>query len=203
MKLRIPLAVVGAVGAGVVMSFGQTVAPQALAPFFNSAAPVVALAAALALVARSWGAHAVLGAAAGPLAMAGYYGTSALRGFGVSTSMVVMWCTAGVISGVVMGLAVWMLRGGGAGVRFIWTLRALGAAVFPAVAIGEAAHGLIRISDTTPKAYWWALVAVGVAVFVWLGATRLREWKQLVLAGAATAVGALVLLWVYNGASTL
>lgn len=198
MKFHALLALAGALAAGVVMSFGQTLALPGLAPLFNSAAPVVALAAAVALAARSWWAHALLAAAAGPLAMVGYYGTSSLRGYGVSSSMVLMWCTAGVVAGVVMGLAVWLLRDNAPGVRFIGPMRALGAAVFPAVALGEAAHGVVRIADTTPVAYWWSLGAVGVGVLVWLAVTRLRSAGLMVLAAVAAIAGGSVIFWIFD-----
>ena len=48
----LPVALAGSLIAGVVMSFGQTYAPEALAPLFNSATPVVALAALVALACR-------------------------------------------------------------------------------------------------------------------------------------------------------
>lgn len=169
-----------------------------LSPLFNSAAPVVALAAGVALAARSWWAHVALGAAAGPLAMVGYYGTSMLRGYGVSASMVLMWCVAGVIAGAAVGLAVWSLRGHGPA-----PMRALGAAVLPTVALGEAAHGVVRISDTTPVAYWWSLAAVGIAVLVWLLLTRVEAVKWRILACATTAVLAGVLFVVYDAAGSL
>lgn len=198
MNLRAPLAVVVSLIAGVMISFGQTVAPEGIAPLFNSAAPVVALAAAVSLFARSWWGHALLGAAAGPLAMVGYYGTSLMRGYGVSTSMVVMWCVAGVIAGGAMGLAVWLLRGNGPR-----PMRGLGAAVFPTVALGEAAHGVLRIADTTPVAYWWSLGVVGVGVLGWLLATRVPDTRWKVLACGATVVLAVVLFWVYDATATL
>ena len=198
MNLRIPAALVGALVAGVVISFGQTFAPEGISPLFNSATPVVALAAAVALSARSWWAHMVLAAAAGPLAMVAYYGMSSLRGYGVSASMVVMWCVAGVIAGAAMGLAVWLIRGNGPR-----PMRALGAAVFPTVALGEAAHGVIRVADTTPVAYWWSLAAVGVAVLVWLLLTRVPEARWKVLACVTTAVLGGVLFWVYDAAASL
>lgn len=198
MNPRIPLALAGALLAGVVMSFGQTFAPTGLAPLFNSAAPVVALAAALAMVARTWWAHVVLAAAAGPLAMVGYYGASMVRGYGVSTSMVMMWCTAGVVAGAAMGLAVWLLRGNGP-----LPMRALGAAVFPTVAVGEAAHGIMRIADTTPVAYWWSLGVVGVGVLVWLLVTRVPGVQWRALSCITTVALAGVLLWVYDAVATL
>lgn len=175
------------------MSFGQTVAPEPIAPFFNSAAPVVALAAAVSLAARSAWAHALLGAMAGPLAMVGYFATSELRGFGVNMSWVVLWCTAGVIAGAALGFAVWTLRHSSA-----WPMLAVAAAGFPGVAIGEGAHGVVRIADTTPVEYWWALVAVGVGVLVWLSVTRLRSARAMMLAGVATAVIAVALYLVYG-----
>lgn len=197
MNTRIPLALIGALLAGVAISLGQTFAPEGLKPLFNSAAPVVALAAAVSLVARSWWVHVLLGALAGPLAMVGYYGTSMLRGYGVSSSMVLLWCTAGVIAGAVMGYAVWLLRGNGPR-----PMRALAAASFPTVALGEAAHGVLFIADTTPVAYWWSQGAVGVAMLVWLLVTRVSGVWWRVLACAVTVVMAGVLLWVYGGAAT-
>lgn len=203
MNLRIPVAVIAALAAGAVMSFGQTFAPDGIAPVFNSAAPVVALAAGVAFAARSWWGHVALAAAAGPLAMVGYYGTSALRGYGVSSSMVLMWCTAGVIAGALVGLAVWALRGFGDHLRYIGPMRALGAAAFPAVALGEAAHGIMRISDTTPAAYWWGLGVVGLGVLGGLCATRVRSGRLIALAIVAALLGGAGLLWVYDTAGSL
>lgn len=193
MQNRAPLALAGALVAGVVISFGQTVSPEVLAPLFNSAAPVVALAAAVSMAARSMWARMAMGAAAGPLAMVGYYATSALRGYGVSNSMVLMWCTAGVIAGAAMGFALWTLRH-----SHSWPLRAVAAAVFPGVAIGEAAHGLLRVADTTPVAYWWSAIAVGVGVLAWLSITRLRNAPGILLACATTAVFASALFFIYG-----
>ncbi|MFW2512762.1 DUF6518 family protein [Demequina sp. SO4-13] len=193
MPTRVILGPAAALIAGVVMSFGQTFSPEVLAPLFNSAAPVVALAAAVSLAARSAWAHALLGALAGPLAMVGYFATSDLRGFGVSMAWVILWCTAGVIAGAAMGFAVWTLRNSSS-----WQMRAVAAAVFPGVAIGEAAHGLIRVSDTTPVAYWWAAVAVGVSVLAWLSITKLRDWKAVVAACVATGAFAYALFFVYG-----
>ena len=187
-------ALVGAVLAGVVMSFGQTFAPDVLAPLFNSAAPVVALAAAVSLAGRgAWG-HVLLGAAAGPLAMVGYYGTTQLRGFGVSLAMVAFWSIAGVVTGVAMGLAVWSLRGHGPA----W-LRGPAAGYFPGVAFGEAAHGLVRISDTTPVEYWWGLAALGVSVLVWVAIRLLVSLRDRALAVAAAAAVGVALFLVYGG----
>lgn len=190
----LPLALAGSLAAGIAMSFGQTYSPDALAPLFNSATPVVALAGLVAAACRGpWWAHALLGAAAGPLAMVGYYSTTMLRGFPVGMRMVLFWCVAGVVSGLAMGVAVWMLRGHGE-----QTLRGVAAAVFPAVALGEAAHGLRRIAETTPSSYWWTQAAVGVAVLVWLAAMRLSSLRARLAALAAAVLAARLIFVVYG-----
>lgn len=190
------VAAVVAIGllAGVLMSFGQTFAPDPIRPLFNSAAPVVALAGALAVMGRGLWSHIIFGAVAGPLAMVGYYATTVLRDYGVSMKMVLFWCVAGVISGVAMGVAVWCLRGNGPG----W-LRGIGAAVLSATALGEAAHGILRISDTTPVAYWWSLGAVGLALLGWLAVRKLEGATQRAVAVVATATLAVALFLIYGG----
>ena len=70
--------------------------------------------------------------------------------------------------------------------------------LFPAVALGEAAHGLRRIAETTPSTYWWAQAAVGVAVLVWLSLTRLRSWRARLAALAVAVLGARVLFLIYG-----
>ena len=190
----LPAALAGSLTAGVVMSFGQTYAPDVLAPLFNSATPVVALAGLVAAACRgTWWTHALLGAAAGPLAMVGYYATTMLRGYPVGMRMVLFWCVAGVVSGLAMGVAVWLLRGHGDPV-----LRGVAAGLFPAVALGEAAHGIRRIAETTPSTYWWAQAAVGVAVLVWLSLARLRSWRARLAALAVAVLGARVLFLIYG-----
>ena len=174
--------------AGVGMSYGQTVSPDGLAPLFNSATPVAAIAVVAALAGRRWWHFVALAAAAGPLTMAGYYGTAALRGFGVSSTWLVFWCTAGVAVGAVIGAAVWRLRSRASGPTSpVW--RGLAASAWPGIALGEGAHGLLRVSDSTPVGYWWCQVALGLAVLAWLGATRVRSWAGV----ASAALGTLVL----------
>lgn len=179
--------------AGVVMSFGQTFAPEPISPLFNTATPVVVLAGALSLFGHGPWSHVTFGALAGPLAMVGYYATTALRDYGVSMRMVLFWCVAGVVSGVAMGLATWLLRGNGPG----W-LRGVGAAVLPGTAVGEAAHGVARISDTTPVAYWWTLGALGLALLAWLAVRRLEGPLPRIVAVATTALFGTVLFLIYG-----
>lgn len=175
------------------MSFGQTWAPEWLHPFFNSAMPVVALAAAVAMAARGPWTHVVLGAAAGPLALIGYYATATMRGYAASSSWVLLWSVAGILFGATMGIAVWLLRGHG---NRWW--RALAAAVFPAVALGEAAHGLLRIADSTPAGYWWVQAGAGVATLAWAVVRFVRAPGPAAATVAATAAGAGLVFLAYG-----
>jgi len=185
------------------MSFGQSAAPDALLPLFNSAAPVAAISVAAALAGRRpWQAMA-LGALAGPMTMVGYYGTSALRGFGVSGSWVLLWCTAGVAVGAVLGSVVWELRSskawrapGTGRTSHVW--RGLAAATWPGIAIGEAAHGIARIADSTPVGYWWTELAVGVAVLAVTCARRARSRLSASVAVLGTVVVAAGLFLTYG-----
>ncbi len=201
--MRSPVAlvwvVVGALLAGVALSFGQTTAPDGIAPLANSALPVVTLAALAALAGRQLWACVALGAAAGPLAMVGYYGTSVLRGFGASSSSLLLWVTAGLVAGSVMGAAVWAMRQPREDAPSM-LLRGLAVGFWPGIALGEAAHGLTRIADTTPTAYWWTQAVVAVAVLAALATTRLVGARARLVAVGAAAVVAAGLYVVYGAA---
>lgn len=176
-------ALAGAVLAGVAMSFGQTVAPHWLASLFNSAAPVVTVAALVALTGWCWRSSTILGALAGPAVLLGYYVTSTLRGFSTSPSWLLVWVGGGLVFGAVMGFAIWTLRSSGPTL-----LRGLAAAVWPGIAIGEALHGLVRIGDTTSPAYWIVQAALGAGVLIWLLLTRVTGVVPRLVSAGATAV---------------
>ena len=176
---------------GVALSYGQTYAGDAVRPIFNSAAPVVAVAGIASLAARRAWTSALLGGLAGPTLVAGYYVTAHLRGFDGSASYIALWGTAGILFGAAMGIASWLLR---ADVGAIW--RGAAASLWPGIAIGEAWHGVARISDSTPAAYWWTQAAIGAAVLLTLAAWRVPTWTARALAvvfTAAIAAGVFVL----------
>ena len=180
--MRWAIALAFAFACGVALSYGQTYASDALRPIFNSAAPVVAVAGIASLAAgRAW-TSAALGGLAGPTLVAGYYVTAHLRGFDGSASYIALWGTAGILFGAAMGLATWLLR---ANVGAIW--RAAAASLWPGIAIGEAWHGISRISDSTPAAYWWTQAAIGAAVLLVLAGWRVPTWTARALAVAFTA----------------
>jgi len=137
---------------------------------------------------------AVLGALAGPLAIAGYYGTSFARGYGVSMSFVLLWAVAGVLFGAVMGLAVWLLR---SPMRPTW-LRAVAAGYWPGIAAGEAAHGIVRIPVTTSVGYWIGEAIVAIAVLAATLWRKVRGWRATLAAVAAAAAIAVALFAVYG-----
>lgn len=186
------VALLVSLSAGIAMSWGQTFAPEGLAPLFNSAAPVVALAAGVAWMASGWRTSVLWGALAGPLAMVGYYGMSAIRGFGVNPSMVLLWCVAGVLFGSVMGLAVWLIRSR----DDAWA--GLAAGFWPGIALGEAAHGTQRIADTTPVGYWWTLAGLGVTVLAIVLVTRVSNVLPRALGIVTSAAVATVVFMVYG-----
>ena len=179
--------------AGVAMSFGQTYASDAVRPLFNSAAPVVAVAGLVAFAARRWWTSALIGALAGPVLVAGYYLTAHARGFAASASYVALWSTAGVLFGAAMGLAVWTLLS-----PTPTPAKAIAAALWPGVAIGEAWHGLARIADSTPAGYWWTQATVGVAVLVATAWYHVPTWSGRAIAAASTIVIAAGVFAVYG-----
>ncbi|NAZ75487.1 hypothetical protein GTQ99_08640 [Kineococcus sp. T13] len=127
-------AVVVGVVWGAATSGLQTVLPWPFAGLANAVGPWVAPAFLLgACSRRPW--SAVL---AGVLVcfgeVAGYYATSALRGFGVNPVMVATWAATGVLGGPVLGVAGWWWRRA----RSL-RLAALGAALLGGVFLAEGA----------------------------------------------------------------
>lgn len=195
--LAVLVVVLGSLAAGVGLSFGQTLSTEGIAPLFNSALPVVSLSALAALAGRDLWACVVLGAVAGPLAMVGYYAASTVRGFGASSSSVLLWVSAGVVFGSVMGAAVWAVRQPVSAGPAAW-VRGLAAGFWPGIAFGEAAHGLVRIADTTPTTYWWVQAVLGLVVLVVLAVTRLTTWSARLLSAASALAVAATLFVAYG-----
>jgi hypothetical protein len=115
----------------------------------------------------------------------------------VSSSWIAFWCTVGVAVGAVAGAAVWILRDSDNRAPSP-TWLGLAAAVWPGIALGEAAHGVVRIADSTPVGYWWAEVAVGLAVLATLCTTRVRSPQGVAVAVLGTAAIAGGLYFTYG-----
>ncbi len=192
--LRWAAALAFAFAAGVALSYGQTYAARRVGSALQLGRAYRACRRRLrSLAAKRWWGATLLGALAAPLLVAGYYVTSHVRGFAGNASWIALWGTAGVIAGATMGLAWWCLRA-----RVSPPLRAAGAAVFPGILVGEALHGITRIADTTPAAYWWTQAAVGVAVLLVLAAWRVPTWPSRLLAVLFAGAIAVAVYTVYG-----
>lgn len=103
-------AVVVGVAWGAATSGLQTVLPWPFAGLANAVGPWVAPA----FLVGAWSRRPWSAVLAGVLVcfgeVAGYYVTSALRGFGVNPAMVLMWAATGVLGGPVLGAAGWCWR---------------------------------------------------------------------------------------------
>ncbi|MEP7762886.1 DUF6518 family protein [Sanguibacter sp. 25GB23B1] len=88
----------------------QTVLPWPFAGLANAVGPWVAPA----FLVGAWSRRPWVAVLAGVLVcfgeVGGYYATSALRGFGINPTMVVMWAATGVLGGPVLGAAGWCWR---------------------------------------------------------------------------------------------
>ena len=86
-----------------------------------------------------------------------------------------------------MGAATWALRS-----PVPALVKGVAAALWPGIAMGEAAHGLVRVADTTSVAYWWAEAALGLAVLAWLATRRVpgRTARAAAIVSAAVIAAA-------------
>lgn len=181
-------AAVGLAG-GVATSYLQGALPEGLAPLANSAAPWCAVAFIVALRARTPAVAIVCAVLALFLLDLGYGLGSTLRGYTYSTSTTLFWSAAAVVVGPVLGLSAHWIRHAGP------ARAAVGAGCAVGILLGESAHGVLAISETTPLGYWLAEGAVGVLALVAMAATRLRRLLPIAIAtGTAVLVGAALLL---------
>ncbi|GII59611.1 hypothetical protein Pth03_80000 [Planotetraspora thailandica] len=112
------IAAVAGLAVGAATSGLQTILPAEAGPLANSGAPwtLAAMIIVIAIRRTGWRAGAL-----GTLAMlgevAGYYATSALRGFAVGTFYVIFWTVAALVAGAASGVAAAWLRDGGPSAR--------------------------------------------------------------------------------------
>ena len=96
-----------------------------------------------------------------------------------------------------MGAAVWQLR------RRLdadrpWVLTSAAVALWPGIAIGEAAHGIVRISSSTPVGYWIAEIVVALGVVTALSVRALHTGMSRAVALGLTALVAAALFVAYG-----
>lgn len=187
------VAVVVALALGALTSSAQGWLPEQVASLANSAAPWCAVAFLLALPARSARSAAAIGALVLGALVAGYYLTSDLRGFGVSTRAVAFWVAAAVVAGPVLGLAAHLVRRGEG-------LLAGAACGVPAgLLVGESLYGMLFVAATTSPTYWVVEVVAGVVLLVVLAAARLRRRTEVAAAVLTAALVAGVVLGLLAG----
>lgn len=163
-------------------SFAQTLLPDALRPFANSASGWTFLTALAVAACRARAApSAVLGAASFVALVMGYQVVSGLRGYPSDETLFLI---IGLIVGPFVGIAAsWLRRDG-------WRAL-LGCGALAGVAVGEGSYGLIMVAAYTGWFYWTLITIIGLGILVVTARTRIHNPRSRVLAGVMVlAVGA-------------
>lgn len=173
--------------AGVLTSYLQAWLSGPWWPLANSTSGWLLVAFVVGSLQRSVPAAAVLGAATCLGEVAGYYGASAARGFGVSVTFFVFWTVCGLVGGPVFGACGRLAR---------CTTRhrapfgaAIGAAAPAATFLGEGIGSYwLRLGDRQEAALFAAVGAVAAAVALAVVPGRLRTLAVIVVAGGAATL---------------
>ncbi|MFK4482361.1 MULTISPECIES: DUF6518 family protein [unclassified Curtobacterium] len=192
--VRVTMALSGALLAGVLTSFGQSV--PALSSVANSAGPWFLVAVALCI-----GAGARAGRFALPLAMllgvvllelmhVGYWATTNLRGYPDFLSVTNPWVLLGVPAGLLAGAVAVFVRSRDTR----WRAGAFG--VTAAILIGEGVRALLQVVATTGPVTWVVEIVVGIVVLV-VGVATARSSVGRVIALGTGVVGAVGVLGLY------
>jgi hypothetical protein len=195
-SIRLGGVAVAAVLVGVATSFGQTVISDSIAPLSNSAGTWCLIASCLSLVTKRAWIGALIAPASLGLMVAGYYLTSSARGFGVSTTSIERWIAVAVFLGPFLGAGVIVLASRTVALSSVW--RGCSVAPLSAVFLGEALHGISRLSDSTPVVYWIVEGMVGIALMAGVLVWRTRGIPARLAGGLATVLGT-VTLWAAMG----
>ncbi|MCS5719327.1 DUF6518 family protein [Herbiconiux sp. CPCC 205763] len=187
------IAAVGGLLAGGLTSFGQTVLPDPLRPFANSAGGWSMIAFALVWLGRARPLlAAVLGIVAFEALVEGYALVSLWRGYFYEAPFSGIFSLIGLVCGPVLGVAASLARHGSAR----WAT--LGVTPLVAVLWGEAVYALINVAEHTGATYW--LIQAGLGVLFLVIAVLRRRPRPLVavLAAAVSAAGAGVFVVLYS-----
>lgn len=189
------LALVGSLVLGGLTSFAQTVLPDALRPFANSASGWTMLAFLLV-----WAGRAglllgtVLGAGAFVGLVEGYAIVSNLRGF--YYAYIGPFALIGLAAGPVLGFSAALSRHGvGRAGRRLW--RVLGVTPLSAVLVGEGVFGLCYLRVTTGTVYWILTIVLGVLFLVIANLRRRTGLVGTLVSVAVTALGAALFFVAY------
>lgn len=180
--VTVPVALGLGLAAGAATSLLQTHADQPWLGLVNSASPWLTTAFVAGVLQPRWRPAVLAGLAATVLQVVGYYGTASLRGFGVSSSFVVLWTACAVLGGPLLGWAGHVWR---TGRPHAWAPAAATVLAASWVAEGLVSYGW-RLGYTSTAALF---VVVGLVLGAALG-SRTRRWSAqaawaavLVLAG--------------------
>lgn len=190
------LVAVSSLALGGLTSFGQTVLPESMVSFANSAGGWTLLTFGLVWLARvRLPVAAGLGLVSFVLLIEGYRIVSGLRGFYYAEPFQDTFTIVGLLAGPVVGVAAALVRSGPAA----W--KPLAAAPVSAVLIGEGVYGLTIVAASTSPVYWIVQMVLGAALTVaTIVAARPRTLLSVV--GAAVTLcgaGAFVAFYTWLG----
>ena len=175
---------------GGLTSFGQTVLPDAVSSFANSASGWTLLTVLVVAAARvGTAASGVLGATSFLAIVLGYQTTSVLRGFQDSEELFLV---VAVVVGPFVGIAAaWLRRRG--------VHAALAVALLAGIALGEAAYGLTVVAASTSPVYWVLIGGAGIVLLLVVCVGRLDSVAHRALAAGLAFVTAVAFLGAYGG----
>jgi hypothetical protein len=190
------LALLGGLVLGGLTSYGQTVLPDALSSFANSAGGWTMLAFLLVWLGRARPVlAAVLGVVAFEALVEGYGLVSGWRGFFYQQPFSGVFNLVGLVAGPVLGVAASLTR------HATGPWRALAVAPLSAVLLGEGLYGLVVVGETTSPVYWVLQLVLGTG-FLALACVRASTGRRWVLLTVLlTLAGAAVFLTGYRALS--
>lgn len=191
LSVRLGTVVVAGLVMGAVTSVLQKYLNSPWLSLVNAASPWLAPAFAVGTLQRRVGGAALAGLATCVFELAGYYLTSAARGFGAGDGILLFWTGCAVVGGPIFGLAGWLWRQD--------RVPGLGASVLAASFLAEAAVSYGWRLHYTSSAILFALIGVAIAVLLGLRDRRhLAICRWLLVAVPAGAVAELILGLVYD-----
>ncbi|KTS91544.1 hypothetical protein NS183_03540 [Microbacterium testaceum] len=178
---------------GGLTSVGQSVLPEALVSFANSAGGWTILAFGLVWLTRARPPlAAALGVMSFVLLVEGYRIVSGWRGYYYAEPFQDTFTIIGLFAGPVVGLSASLLRWGPGS----W--KPFAAAPVAAVLIGEGVYGLTVVGETTSPVYWVAQLVLGVALVLSTVAAARPRITPGILGGLVTLGGATAFVAFYS-----
>ena len=177
---------------GGLTSWGQTLLPDALMSFANSAGGWTILTFGVILLSRVRPPiAAALGIVSFVLLIEGYRIVSGCRGYYYAEPFQDTFTIVGVLAGPVVGVSAALVRSGPAG----W--KPVAAAPVAAVLLGEGVYGLTVVAATTSPVYWILQIVLGLALMTTAILQARPRIAPSVTGGLAAIVGASLFVGFY------